>query len=140
VVVVVGGYYNGGGRGKAHLQLRQGCRGPFGIGAQAATCLTPFNFSCKTSHGKSVGCQCVTPAQELPQAYRSTLTTPTSTSSSSIDQPPAAAAAAADGEDAFLMFSVKFRPREGGGEQVVNEISHFRKVDGQWLYFNEVDV
>jgi uncharacterized protein YchJ len=82
------------------------------------------------------------PSQDLPQAYRNTLATASSNSSSSSGaQPPAAAAAAAaDGEDAFLKFSVKFRPREGGGEQVVNEISHFRKVDGQWLYFNEVDV
>lgn len=64
------------------------------------------------------------PLQELPQAYNS--------SSSSSGE------AAAD--DAFLRFSVKFRPRDGGREQVANEISHFKRVDGEWLYANEVDV
>jgi hypothetical protein len=66
------------------------------------------------------------PLQELPQAYHS------SSSSSSSGE------AAAD--DAYLRFSVKFRPRDGGREQVANEISHFKRVDGEWLYFNEVDV
>lgn len=66
--------------------------------------------------------------QELPQAYRSSMAASSSSSS--------------DGEeDAFLRFSVQYRRRgEGGAPQVANEVSHFRKVDGEWLYYNEVDV
>lgn len=75
--------------------------------------------------------------QELPQAYLKAL------SSSSSSAESAAAAAADDAvDDVFLRFSVKWRPRaEGGGaQQVANEISHFKRLDGTWLYFNEVDL
>jgi uncharacterized protein YchJ len=71
--------------------------------------------------------------QELQQAYRDTMAKAvvrSSSSSSSVSE-----------EDAFLRFSVKFRPRaEKGPPQTVNEVSHFKKVDGEWLYYNEVDV
>lgn len=51
-----------------------------------------------------------------------------------------AAAVAESDEDAFLRFSVRFRRRDGGPEQTVEEVSHFKLVGGEWLYFNEVDL
>lgn len=52
----------------------------------------------------------------------------------------AAGAAAGQDEDAFLRFSVRFRQRDGGPQEVATEVSHFKKVDGTtWLYFNEVE-
>lgn len=78
--------------------------------------------------------------QELPQSYVSSLA-----GSAGASQQAAAAAGeaekeAAGKEDAFLRFSVKFRPRDGGPEQVVDEVSHFKLEGGEWLYFNEVDL
>jgi len=75
--------------------------------------------------------------QELPQAYLKGLS---SSSSSSAESAAAAADDAVD--DVFVRFSVKWRPRSdgGGSQQVANEVSHFKRVDGTWLYFNEVDL
>jgi hypothetical protein len=72
------------------------------------------------------------PLQELPQSYLSKVSSSSSSSSSSGE-------AAAD-DDAFLRFSVRFRPRDSGENQVVTEVSHFKRVDGEWLYYDEVDV
>jgi uncharacterized protein YchJ len=45
----------------------------------------------------------------------------------------------ASGRSAFLRFSVKWRPRAGGAEQTARERSHFKHMDGTWLYYGEAE-
>ena len=51
-----------------------------------------------------------------------------------LSTPPAAQA---QQQDAFLRIAVRWRPRPGGGEQLVRERSPFKLVDGAWLYYGK---
>lgn len=42
-------------------------------------------------------------------------------------------------DDAYVSFSVRWRPRGGGGEERMTETSHFKRVGGAWLYYAAVE-
>jgi uncharacterized protein YchJ len=41
--------------------------------------------------------------------------------------------------DAYLKFSVKWRQRSGGPQELSTEVSHFKQVNGAWLYYAMVE-
>jgi uncharacterized protein YchJ len=75
-------------------------------------------------------------AAESQQAAASEATSRLEQSSSS------SSSSSSDGgnDDAFLRFTVRWRQRGvGGPEEFITETSHFKRVNGAWLYYAQVE-
>jgi hypothetical protein len=55
------------------------------------------------------------------------------------DSGPSSSSSSSSEDDAFLKFTVRWRQRGvGGPEELATETSHFKRVNGNWLYYASV--